>query len=1416
VAFITLYQDGPHTFIVATDDNGNPIYSLQFGPTDLGSLVAGGNSTNVIQTQGAPLNPSDYQNLPQQVLQEGSLNQIQNTINQIQNAVGQQDWSNTPYNPYLGPNCNSDLHSILQQIGLDGPPPGFAPGWYDPVNGPHNLQTALNDLKQQALNILNQLVNGQAQDPYESSEDPSGEPDGDEGVKPGLASTLMDNLKTILQQIEQLQNTGTPIGLPQLQIFEQSMLQDSSQFIGYLTDAGQDPLGNGLGQDAADQAGSPPSLFQNPPQKPITSNQGTTGTSGQLAQDLLLQGASATVLDGSGGNALLVGYSGDNTLIAGGNVTAFGGTGSNPYLSGANTYVFGKAALAAATAATPTITTVLDYDQGFTSTYFDPGIGSATSTYNLNDPFGVAGNFNSSGNDQIDVSALVSAAYQQGKGEPVGDLVRAIIEPGAIPGSTFADLQVNTGGAGPADWVTIAQLNGLHLGDPLSVILDPGIPASQVQVELDPAYTGVAAVGAVSGPTGEISAGKAITLTLTMSHAVTVQQSSFSPLTLELNNGGIATYDATASNPASEKLVFDYTVGSNPFVNGSGTQVSDLEITFVNDASDVTDASTGNYADFSLAIGAYTGIQPNPTFVTSVSPTNYGSLPTTGDVLVGQSFQIRVTLNEGVVVDTASGTPTLALSDGGMATYDASASDPAQGTLIFDYTVAAKDYTTALAVTGLDPNGATIEDTHGITPDFSEIAQPLSFFALELENGFSTYDVNAAIVTSVTPSLTSVLSGQEVQLTLKMSEGVTVDTNGGLPTLLLNDGATAIYDASASNPTKGQLVFDYTVGPKDQTSDLSILEVNLPSGSTIQDNQGNNADFTLAAFQNVGLQVGPVYVNNVVTSQTEAGHAGQTVELSVDLSQGVLVNTGGGLPTLTLNDGAIATYDALKSDPSIGHLVFDYTVGATDETPDLKITKVNLPSGTTVQDVNGVNANLAGTLNVSTDLSINSPLSVRSIASSLTGTASVGQYVTLTVTMKEGMLMDITYGLPVLTLNDGATATYDPYISNPSNGILAFDYTIGPNDQTSNLAVTGIRLNGSLYVGAPYGLATIQDANGYNPDFSGALNVGTGLQVTPAAPVISSVASSVVFASGEQPVQLAPNLVLSDAGSSTLQFAMVSVTAGAFSGDGDVLTANTSGTSITATYDGLDELLLLTGADSVANYQKVLQSVAFSTSGQDPTSSGLFPGRTVSWVAGDATNTSLEPTTTVSVGAPSGADTVIVNEIYTAVLQRLPTSAELMGAISIQSTVGISGLIATVLGSPEAQANVYPIAQIIELATGNMPTTGQLAGWVPFVETNGLLQGSSQTNPLLDQMAEAFVASAILIMAARRSIRTPPSRAQSSRPSSRPPPALPPPRPRSMPGCRRVRPSIRCSSTLLSAINTQPISRARCSSSSPR
>ncbi len=120
---------------------------------------------------------------------------------------------------------------------------------------------------------------------------------------------------------------------------------------------------------------------------------------------------------------------------------------------------------------------------------------------------------------------------------------------------------------------------------------------------------------------------------------------------------------------------------------------------------------------------------------------------------------------------------------------------------------------------------------------------------------------------------------------------------------------------------------------------------------------------------------------------------------------------------------------------------------------------------------------------------------------------------------------------------------------------------------------------------------------------------------------------------------LSPNLVLADASKSTLQSAFVAL-AGASLQDGDVLSANTTGSAITAVYDSTEQVLYLSGTDTLSDYENVLRSVAFSNSNPD-----LGTGsqqRTVSWEVNDGSTTSTTTTTlavpTIAVETANGID----------------------------------------------------------------------------------------------------------------------------------------------------------------------------------
>ncbi len=273
----------------------------------------------------------------------------------------------------------------------------------------------------------------------------------------------------------------------------------------------------------------------------------------------------------------------------------------------------------------------------------------------------------------------------------------------------------------------------------------------------------------------------------------------------------------------------------------------------------------------------------------------------TGDVNTGQNVQFFVNMSENVVVTGAG--PTLTLNDGGTATFDATESVGTE--LVFDYTVGASDQTSNLEVTQVD-SGQTVQGPGGASIDFSVLDN--------LPTGLS---INSPlVVTSVASSQTGeVGAGQFIQLTLTINQAVTVNTAGGTPTLTLDadDNSAATYDPAASNPSTGTLVFGYTVGSGDEAADLEVASVNLLSGMTVQNAAGYNADFLAAINAPTGLQVGPAYITAITASQSSKLTTGQTLQVTLATSTGVTVNTPGGSPTLSLSDGAAATYDAAAS-----------------------------------------------------------------------------------------------------------------------------------------------------------------------------------------------------------------------------------------------------------------------------------------------------------------------------------------------------------------------------------------------------------------------------------------------------------------------------------------------------------------------
>ena len=108
----------------------------------------------------------------------------------------------------------------------------------------------------------------------------------------------------------------------------------------------------------------------------------------------------------------------------------------------------------------------------------------------------------------------------------------------------------------------------------------------------------------------------------------------------------------------------------------------------------------------------------------------------TGTLIAGQTVQLTLALTEAVVV--TGGTPALTLNDGGTATYDAAHSTSTS--LAFDYSVANGQYTNALAVTGINLNGASVTDIAGNAANFAGANSTFANLAVDGTQPVATAD----------------------------------------------------------------------------------------------------------------------------------------------------------------------------------------------------------------------------------------------------------------------------------------------------------------------------------------------------------------------------------------------------------------------------------------------------------------------------------------------------------------------------------------------------------------------------------------------------------------------------------------------------------------------------------------------------
>ena len=295
-----------------------------------------------------------------------------------------------------------------------------------------------------------------------------------------------------------------------------------------------------------------------------------------------------------------------------------------------------------------------------------------------------------------------------------------------------------------------------------------------------------------------------------------------------------------------------------------------------------------------------------------------------------------------------------------------------------------------------------------------------------------------------------------------------------LPIVLASDSSPSAGSGwTAINASGDYFLSEYQI--------VSTTQTGLVATASTTDENGGIVDAVVQAT----VSTGPTVTSIVESPSSGDLDAGKTVTYTLTMSEVVTVNTTGGSPTLSLNDGGTATY---VSGSGTSALTFSYTVLAGQNTPDLMVSAVNL-NGATITDGSGNAASLS-----LTGLSQGSPQidTTPPTVSSVTATAGdydAGKVLTLTLNMSEAV--NVT-GTPTLTLNDGGTASY---VSGSGSSTLVFSYTVGAGQNTAALQVTGVT-------------GTITDLAGNALSTSGLPETFTGVIVDTTAPTISAIAES--------------------------------------------------------------------------------------------------------------------------------------------------------------------------------------------------------------------------------------------------------------------------------------------------------------------
>ena len=382
--------------------------------------------------------------------------------------------------------------------------------------------------------------------------------------------------------------------------------------------------------------------------------------------------------------------------------------------------------------------------------------------------------------------------------------------------------------------------------------------------------------------------------------------------------------------------------------------------------------------------------------------------------------------------------------------------------------------------------------------------------------GFTVPDTSGVLIDTYSPSIDAVTPpadktyriGETLSFTVTFDEAVTVTGTPHLPLVIGKANANAAF---VSGSGTSALVFTYTVQTGETDADGIGLNASLTlNGGSILDSTANAAALSFSAPSTTGVLVDGIApsVASVAPPTDRTYGAAENLDFTVHYSESVIVETGGGRPSLSLTVGAEARAADYVSGGGSSALLFRYTVASGETDLDgiaFASSAIELNSGTIKDDV-GNDAGLTFSApTVSGVLVDGSGVSISAVTPPSSGSYRANRNLDFSVIFSKAVTVT---GTPRLSLTIGSTSRTAEFVSGSTTKTLLFRHTVQAGDtDTDGIALASpVDLNG----------ATIQDGNATDATLTFTPPDTSGVLVDTTAPHLSSVSapSNATYATG--------------------------------------------------------------------------------------------------------------------------------------------------------------------------------------------------------------------------------------------------------------------------------------------------------------